>query len=424
MAKRIEPGLWTEVPSPFCGIAADDLTLRVGDDGRVEVVENGDAVTRAGFEQPLGDTRPRVRGKPVDLETAVAEAAGILGRAEAPLFAGMAADVNGVRAALSLADRLGAVVDTVNAEASLRNLLVLQDSGWMTCTLAEVKNRADLIVVVGCDIDAAFPRFFERHVWQDGMFVAAGERQVTFLGRAPSGTSATAPDGTPPRVLACEDSDLPQVVAALRALAKDAPVTAESVGGINVAELRNLAEALKAARYGVVVWAAGALAWDHAELTVQNLCELVKEINRTTRCSGLPLGGKNGDQTVTQVCGWQTGFPLRVDFRRGAPNYDPWLNAAGRLLAGGEADALLWLAAFDATQTPPAADIPQVVVGRCGMTLDREPEVFIPVGCPGIDHAGHTYRTDNVVAVRLYRLRETELPSAAEVLQAIEARLR
>ena len=424
MAKMTEPGRWVEVPSPFCGIAADDLTVQVAPDGQVRVVENGDAVTRVGFEQPLGDTQPRVQGQAVDLETAVARAAEILAQAQAPLFGGMTADINGIRAALSLADRLGAVVDTVNAPASLRNLLVLQDSGWMTCTLAEVKNRADLIVVVGCDLDIAFPRFLERHVWVDGMFVKAAERRVVCLGKAPSGTSATSPQGTPPQVLACDDGDLPQVVAVLRALIQGAPVVAESVGGIAVAALRELAAALKEARYGVVVWAAGALNWNHAELTVQHLCELIKELNRTTRCSGLPLGGKSGDQTVTQVCGWQTGYPLRVDFRRGAPNYDPYLNATDRLLAGGEADALLWLAAFDATQTPPEADVPQVVIGRCGMICEQEPEVFIPVGCPGIDHTGHTYRTDNVVAVRLYRLRETALPSAAEVLQAIEAKLR
>jgi formylmethanofuran dehydrogenase subunit B len=57
------------------------------------------------------------------------------------------------------------------------------------------------------------------------------------------------------------------------------------------------------------------------------------------------------------------------------------------------------------------------------MVFQKEPEVFIPVGTPGIDHAGHMYRCDNVVAMPLYKLRDSGLPTAAMVLAAIEAKL-
>ncbi len=423
MAKRIDEGVWTQVPSPFCGLGVDDLTIRVGKEGRIKVEAQGDPVTRHHFEQPLGERHPRIDGVPSTLEDAVGRAAEILSKAELPLISGLAADVNGVRAALSLADRIGAVVDTVNADASLRNLLVLQDSGWMTTTLAEVKNRADLIVIVGTDVEKDFPRFFERHVWVDGLYVRAYERQVVYLGPGPSGQTANSPAGQPPQVLSCEPQDLPCVLAVLRALVKDTSVALETVAGLPRTELATLAEKLKQARYGVVVWSAAALNWPHAELAIQTLCELVKEVNQTTRCSGLPLGGKNGDQTAIQVCGWQTGYPLRVRFSRGTPEYDPYLNAGERLLNQGEVDAMLWLSAFSVEQTPPVADLPTIVIGRCGMDLAHVPEVFIPVGCPGIDHPGHTYRTDNVVALRLYQLRDVGLPSAAQVIQAIEQRM-
>lgn len=423
MAKLIEAGFWEQVPSPFCGIGSDDLTIQIGEDGQVRVKEHGDPITRAGFEQPLGDRQPMVDGVPATLEDAVARAAKILKNAELPLISGLAADVNGVRAALSLADRIGAVVDTMNGDASLRNILVLQDSGWMTTTLAEVKNRADLIVIVGTDVEQDFPRFFERHVWIDGMFIRASERRVVYLGKGPSGGAARSQDEQSRQVLDCNPADLPHVLAVLRALIKGETVAVEAVGGVPCTELAILAEALRQARYGVVVWSAAALDWPHAELTVQTVCELIKEINRTTRCSGLPLGGKEGDLTAIQVCGWQTGYPLRVRFGRGAPEYDPFLNASERLLKQGEVDALLWLSAFNVERTPPLADLPTIVVGRCGMNFGRVPEVFIPVGCPGIDHAGHTYRTDNVVAIRLYQLRSVGLPSSARVIQAIERRL-
>jgi formylmethanofuran dehydrogenase subunit B len=57
------------------------------------------------------------------------------------------------------------------------------------------------------------------------------------------------------------------------------------------------------------------------------------------------------------------------------------------------------------------------------MTFDPEPAVFIPVGVPGVDHAGHLFRADRVVALPLQRLRTATLPSVADALAAIDAAL-
>ncbi|MEN8259861.1 MAG: formylmethanofuran dehydrogenase subunit B [Pseudomonadota bacterium] len=424
MAKKDASGTWDEVPSPFCGIGTDDIKIQV-DGTTLKVLENGCAVNTPGFETAITDKSPRVNGHLTDLADAAAKAAQILRNTSQPLVGGCATDVNGMRAALSLADRIGAVVDQMNFTVARRNFLVLQDSGWVNTTLAEVKNRCDLLLVVGTDLEPLFPRFFERYIWNtESMFIGdTSTRAVVFLGKAPSGSAANSPDGRAPQVLPCPDEDLPEVVAVLRALSKGALVRASSVGGIGLSELQMLAEKLKEARYSVVTWAAGALNFSQAELTVQALSEMIKDLNKHTRCSGLPLAGKEGDLTANQVCGWQTGYPARISFSRGYPEYDPYLYATDALIGNGEIDALLWVSAFNVTAVPPSADIPTVVVGRSGMRLDKEPDVFIPVGTPGIDHAGHAYRTDNVVAIRLKKLRDCGLPSVAEVLSAIEQAL-
>ena len=84
---------------------------------------------------------------------------------------------------------------------------------------------------------------------------------------------------------------------------------------------------------------------------------------------------------------------------------------------------MVWVQAFNSLAVPPVTDIPTIVIGRSGMTFEKEPEVFIPVGTPGIDHAGHAFRMDNVVAIRLKKLRDSGLPSTAQVLKAIEKAL-
>ncbi|MDD5274463.1 MAG: formylmethanofuran dehydrogenase subunit B [Methylovulum sp.] len=414
----------TEVPSPFCGIGTDDLTIRV-DGISLKVIENGCAVNTPLFEQAITDTSPRINGSPVSLDAAVNKAAELLKNTKLPVIGGCASDVNGMRGLLALADRCGAVVDNMNFVGARNNFLALQDSGWMNTTLAEVKNRCDLLLVIGSDVEAFAPRFFERYLWTEAMFLEdSSQRQVIYLGKAPSGDASTSPNGNKAQVFECGTADLPEVMAVLRALVKQQPIHAESVAGIAVADLKAIADQLKAANYSVVTWAAGALTFNQAELTVQMLSEMVKDINnQNTRCSGLPLAGKEGDQTANQVCGWTTGYPARTRFSRGYPEYDPFLNDSRELLANGEADALVWVHAFNVASVPPVTDLPTIVVGRSGMTFSKEPDVFIPVGTPGIDHAGHAYRMDNVVAIRLKKLRESGLPSTAEVLKAIEQAL-
>lgn len=415
----------TEVPSPFCGIGTDDLAIRV-DGVKLTVTANGCAVNTPGFEQPLTDTAPRVAGQAVDLGVAVAKAAELLRDTKQPVIGGCATDVNGMRALLALADKSGAVVDSSAFNNARRNLLALQDSGWMNTTLAELKNRCDLLLVVGTDLEAFAPRFFERYLWnEEAMFLDnTANREVIYLGKSPSGDASTSPSGKKAQVLPCSDADLPNVVAVLSALVKKQPVLVQAVAGIAVADLQAIADKLRAAKYSVVLWGAAALAYDHAELTVQAICNIVRDINlQDTRCSGFPLGGKEGDQTANQVCGWTTGYPARVNFAKGYPEYDPFLYDSQAMIANGEADALLWVNAFNANAVPAKTALPTIVIGRSGMSFEKEPDVFIPVGTPGIDHAGHAYRLDNVVAIRLKKLRDSSLPSTADVLAAIEQTL-
>jgi len=423
MTHRSEVRICNDVPSPFCGIASDDLKIQV-DGVRLTVLANGDAVTMPGFEATLGDAAPRVGGKPVEPAEAVAKAADLLRQAKLPLFSGFGSDVNDTRAALSLLDACRGVFDQMRAEGGMRNLAVLQDSGWMACTLGELKNRVDVLVSFGTDIEAHFPRFFERFVWtQDTLFGQdTKEREVVYIGPAPSGNAATSPDGRAPKVIPCAPEALPDVAAALNALARGATLRATSVGGVPVAELAALVERLMQARYSVFTWAAGQLNFPHAELAIQQVCQTVVALNKTTRSSALPLGGQDGDRTASQVCAWISGYPTRVGYLRGYPEHDPYHYAGARLLENGEADVLVWVNSL-AFNPPPATGVPTVVLGRSGMRFDREPDVFIPVGCPGIDHAGHMYRCDNVVAMPLYKLRDSGLPSAAAVLKAIEAAL-
>ncbi|HEU4708054.1 MAG TPA: formylmethanofuran dehydrogenase subunit B, partial [Methylophilaceae bacterium] len=210
---------------------------------------------------------------------------------------------------------------------------------------------------------------------------------------------------------------------ALLALAAGKMLQTDSVAGIPLADLQHLVTRLAAAKYSVIVWAAADLDFPHADLAVHKIAELIAHFNHTTRCSGLSLAGSEGDVTANQVSSWISGYPVRNSYRRGYPEYDPYRFSSVQELRQDEADAMIWISTFDPQRLPPETDIPTIVVGHPGMQFAREPEVFIPVGIPGVDHTGIMFRSDSVVALPLAKIRGSSLPSLRQALDGIRAAL-
>lgn len=413
-----------DVACPFCGLLCDDLEVeRTG--AALTIKRNGCARARAGFERILPAASPAVGGKTASVAEAVAEAARIIRTARLPLISGMATDVEGARAALALADRAGAAIDHGLSDAQRRNFRVLQSRGWITTTLTETRNRADLLIIVGSDVASLHPRFLERVVnVPDTMFDGpkAG-RTVVFIGSGLDTQAAKGPGVAEVLSLECANERVGEVVATLGARLKGARIAADTVAGIALAAIDDLAERCRKASYGVVVWAPQALDFADADLVVHAIADLVRGLTPKQRFAGLPLGGNEGGTSAAAVCGWQAGFPLRVSFASGKPDYDPERYSTSAMLASGDADALLWVASIGFELSPPETSLPTIVLGTPGLAMPRQPDVFIPVGTPGADHAGRMVRVDNVVSLPLLDLGRARLPRAADILSAIEAAL-
>lgn len=421
---RATTEIYENVPDPFCGMLSDDLVVERTDKG-LKILKHGDEVSRAGFERKLPKASPSIKGRPVELSQAIAEATRLIGKAALPLYGGLATDVEGMRAVLALAEASGGVVDHALSEALYRNLKILQTTGWTTSTLTETRNRADLIVIAGSDIARFNPRFFERIASPpDSMFgVTAKKRTIVFIGKGRD--RALAKDSRIGEVvtLPCKLEDAGEVVGALRARLRGFRIKSRKIAGVGLADIDALAERCRQAKYGVVVWAPPSLDYPHAEFAIDQFAGLVKDLNQTTRFAGLSLGGGEGITTAGAVCSWQSGYPLRVSFLSGAPDYDPYRYAIRRMLADSEGDALVWTASFSPNLAPPKTKLPTIVLGTPGLKLAHTPAVFIPVGTPGVDHAGRLLRVDNVVSLPLKDLGRAALPRAADILAAIEAAL-
>ncbi len=422
-AMSTNDGTFLNVACPFCGILCDDLEI-ARSAGKLKIVKNGCPKAVAGFERTLPAASPQVNGQDVTLPEAIAAATALIQKAKLPLYGGLATDVEGMRAIMALADRTGGVLDHALSEGQYRNFKVLQSTGWVMSTLTEVRNRADLIIIAGSDVHALHPRFFERVVCNaETMFEPQLKRTVVFIGEGLDSSAVIGPHIGEVIHLDCPLDQVGEVVSALRARLKGVPLAAPSIANVPMTAIDDLATRCLKAAYGVVVWAPPSLNFPNADLTVQVICDMVRELNVAQRFAGLSLGGNEGAVTAGAVSSWQSGYPLRVSYANGKPEHDATRNSLNRMLASGEGDLLVWTASFTTGIGVPKTSLPTIVLGTPGIEMAQPPAVFIPVGTPGVDHTGRLVRCDNVVSLPLRNLGRAPLPSAACVLEAIEAAL-
>ena len=424
------PAITRDWTCPFCPLLCDDLVVESHGDGTLSVPDTEcSRLSQALAQYGAADAQcgSVVDGNDVAVDAALARAAQVLAHARRPLFGGLATDVAGARELYALAAGCGAILDHLHGDALTPATLALQDRGSFFTTLSEVRSRADLLVFFGCQPSRRYPRFFTRTL--AGTELA---RELVFIGCAADPAAAGLAHTQTETLL--QDADPYDTLALWSALGEGREPGALHDGSNGnsdaspAATLASLQARIAAARYTVVVYEPAALPGPHAALLIEALNRIVKAANRTTRAACLALGGDDGALTVNQAVTWLSGMPLRTRLSKPARSagaapldHDPYRYRTGRLLAGGEVDALLWIASFAPQAWPASLDpaVPLIVLGHpafADATKARGANtVFIPVATPGIDSGGHLFRVDSSVVMPLAAARGAALASVASI---------
>jgi len=401
---------WT---CPFCPLLCDGFALAARPDGALTL--QGSDCPRAAqalqrFAAPPQSAGPLIDGVPAPLEAALDAAARVLAASRQPLIAGLGTDVAGARALYPLACATGAISDHALGDALLHTQRSLQDRGQFTTTIAEVRNRADVIVCFGGSPREALPEIWRRLGIGEAL---VAQREVAFVG-APADSALAGLAGITTSSVT-EGGDLYDQIALLAAaVAQRRAAVPPSIAA--------LAERLRAARYAVLVFEGARLSAQGA-LIVESLNNVVTTLNRTTRAGMLPLVGADGSAAVNQVHAWLSGLPLRSRAGPLGLEHEPLRWRAASLLGDTAVDALLWVASFGTEPARPPADVPTIVLGGPGVAAPAK-GVYIPVATPGIGALGHLFRTDGVVALPLEAVRDDGLPGVPEVARALVQRVK
>ncbi len=414
------------VTCKFCGCLCDDITAEV-EGNRIVKVKRTCSNGRSMFLQYDGTPhKPKVRGKEVGWDEAVAAAADILTASDSPIIYGLSSTATEAqRKAAALADHLGAVIDSTSSVCHFPTAMAFQAVGEVTCTLGEVKDRSDLLIFWGCNPMESHMRHFPRFSANaKGRLTPSGrkDRTVVVVDVRETVTSKTAD-----LFLQITPGSDYEVLSSLRALVKGHELQ-DGVGGISLDQLRELSEMMKGCRYGTAFFGMGLTMSSGRQYNVGELFTLVAELNSFTRFSVMPMRGHGNVAGADQVITWQSGYPGAVSFARGFPRFGPGEFTSVDMLARGEADAALIIASDPGAHFPAGAGgrlkrIPTILMSPEDNCTSEAADVFLPTACYGIDAPGTVCRMDNVplwMKAALPELKPTDEEILSRIIKAVK----
>ncbi|MEM2906300.1 MAG: formylmethanofuran dehydrogenase subunit B [Candidatus Bathyarchaeia archaeon] len=417
-----------EVVCPFCGSCCDDIEVSV-DANRVVDVRNACALGREKFMdynlERLTEPTMRVDGaqRTVSLEEATARAAETLANAKYPVLHGWGCtSCEATAVGLELADRIGAVVDNVTTVCHGPSIAGVQDLGEATCTLGEVKNRADLIIYWASNAMHSHPRHMARYgPFSRGRFRASrSERKVIVVDVRPTHTAKLAD-----MFLQIAPNTDYELLTALRMLVRGEEIDLDTVAGIPVTRLEALADSMVNCEFGVLFFGVGLTMSAGKHQNVEAALSLVRDLNLRTKFSIIPMRGHFNVTGANQVFTWQTGYPFCVDLTHGYPRYSPGETSIVDIALRRECDAALIVASdpiahFPREAAQGLAGVPLIAIDPHLTPTTALAQVAIPAAHVGIEAPGTVYRMDGV-ALSLKKLVEPPpgVKSDVEVLRMI-----
>ncbi|HET6867958.1 MAG TPA: hypothetical protein VFH80_18740 [Solirubrobacteraceae bacterium] len=285
-----------------CGLLCDDVTVAAtGSDVALKPeCRLGAEWFSERVDRAASAPAATIDGAPADVESALARAAELLRGARRPLVHGFEyATVEDTRAAVALADRLGAVITTGSVAGAWR--------GASTATLGEVRDRSEVVVIWREDPETTHPRLLERLGFGRGsrpgrVLIVIDDRDTRTTERADLSLVWT------------RERDLHALVT-LHLLADN---TSGADGALDM-PLHDLLERVRRVPHATFVYGAGLTGGAGGQRRALALYELVRALCRELHVVTLELPHDPGARSADDVLAWQSGYGGRVDFAGGHP---------------------------------------------------------------------------------------------------------
>ena len=294
----------------------------------------------------------------------------------------------------------------------------------MTCTLGEVKNRADFIVYWGGNPAECHPRHFTKYaLMPKSQFLPRGRKDRTMVLVDIRETKSVKASDVFLQVRPGKDFEL---ITVLRAMIKDQPISEAQIAetGLRVEQLQDFVARMKAARFGVFFFGMGLSMTRGKHMNSAALLTLAAEMNAFTKFVAMPMRGHGNVTGADVIMRWQTGYPFGISFNRGYPRYNPGEFSTVDVLVRGDTDCAGIIGADPgATMPKPAIEhlkrVPTIVLDPHVTHTSKMARVHITTAPAGISAPGTAYRMDEI-PLPLRPALESPYPSDEEVVRRIK----
>jgi formylmethanofuran dehydrogenase subunit B len=421
----------TDVVCPYCGCLCDDLEVVIENNRVVETrhaCELG-AERFLSLDIPTRIKKARIKTneefREATIDEAIQKTAEILAKAKRPLMYGWSStECDAIRVGIELAEEIGAIIDNTATICHGPSILAIQDVGLPSCTLGEVKNRADLIIYWGCNPMQAHPRHLSRYtIFPKGFFRERGwrDRVLVVVDVRKTDTAKLATHFL--QVIPGYDYEL---FSALRLAIKGHKIP-KSVGGIPREKIEEIAKLMKESNFIAIFFGLGLTMSGAKHRNVDNAISITRDLHKFTKCIIMPMRGHYNVEGFNEVLTWETGFPYAVDFSRGRPRYNPGETSTIDVLSRGEIDAALVVASDPIAHFPKGAtkhlmSVPVIAINSYENLTTKIADIVIPAAIAGIEIDGTAYRMDRV-PIRLRKILEPPkgiLPDREILLRILE----
>ncbi len=415
----------------FCGCVCDDIDLKVDGHKIVEAKRACVLGTSWFLNHEIEDTPScHIDGKPASVEDGIERASQILAGAKYPLIYGLSDTTSeSQRVAVGIGDWIGGNIDTTTSVCHGPSGMAFQGVGEATCSLGEVKNRADMVIFWGSNPAESHPRHFTKYsLMPKGMFIPNGRKDRTCVVVDVRKTKSAKAADIFVQIKPRKDFE---GLWTLRALANDVeldPKEVEEKTGQPLSMWQDLMDRMKAAKFGIIFFGMGVTMTRGKHANSEALLSLTRDMNRHTRFVCKPNRGHGNVTGADNVVAWRTGYPFGVNLGRGYPRFNPGEYTASDVLARGEADAAMIVASdpmsnFSQPAREHLASIPYVAFDPKETPTTRSAAVAFTVATYGINVPGTVYRMDDV-PIPLRPAFDSPHPSDYDILTGMERRVR
>ncbi|MHA1714157.1 MAG: formylmethanofuran dehydrogenase subunit B [Promethearchaeota archaeon] len=397
-----------DVTCPFCGSACDDIICEV-ENNEIVAVYNACKVGSANFLPLRGAERftsPLYREdkhedfKKITWDEALEKTADILIEAKHPLIFGWSeTSVEAIRVGVRIAELVGGTIDGQVTHCHGPTVQAIQEVGYPTATLGEVKNRADTVVYWGCNPMNAHARHLSRYsAFVSGFFRRHGRQERKLIVVDPRRTDTAKLSD---QYIQIELGSDYEILMALRALIRGKKLSKDKIGGIPAETLEELVETMKSATYGAIFFGLGLTHSASKKNNVAAAIGMVQDLNDYTKWQIMPLRGHYNVAGLNQVLSWLTGYPYAVNFSRGFPRYNIGEFTGVDMLVREEVDAMFNIAADPGAHLPQKAirtmaKIPLIACDIHPTPTTELANLILPGTHDGIEAEASCYRMDGV----------------------------